>query len=145
MTPLYYTDSTIWNVELETVYEIFWLDANEPRSGSGDKVIKIFYKFPVSAVQSYFICSIWSEETKSKTNGKYILKRNMKSFSNETLNFFFRKFCFSYFLDLAKTVWALRILSQKFTRNFVIKELWALENHVLVNMLLCSSHFTEVH
>ena len=142
MTPLYYTDSTIWNVELETVYEIFWLDANEPRSGSGDKVIKIFYKFPVSAVQSYFICSIWSEETKSKTNGKYILKRNMKSFSNETLNFFFRKFCFSYFLDLAKTVWALRILSQ----NSVIKELWALENHVLVNMLLYSSDysFTEV-
>ena len=58
------------------------------------------------------------------------------------LNVFFRKFCFSYILDLVKTVWALRILSQKFTRKFVIKELWALENHVLVNMLLCSSHFT---
>ena len=75
----------------------------------------------------------------------YIYKWNMKSFSNETLNFFFRKFCLSYILDLAKTVWALRILSQEFSRNFVKKELWALESHVLVNMLLCSSHFTEVH
>ena len=53
--------------------------------------------------------------------------------------------CLSYILDLAKTVWAMWILSQKFTRNFVIKELWALENHVLVNVFLCSSHFTEVH
>ena len=26
-----------------------------------------------------------------------------------------------------------------------IKELGALENHVLANRLLCSSHFTEVH
>ena len=69
----------------------------------------------------------------------------MKSFSNKTLNFFFRKFCFSYIFDRAKTVWAQRILSQKFTRNFVIEELWALENHVLVNVFLCSSHFTEVH
>ena len=75
----------------------------------------------------------------------YIYKWNMKSFSNETLNFFFRKLCLSYILDLAKTVWALRILSQEFSRNFVKKELWVLENHVLVNMLLCSSHFTEVH
>ena len=74
-----------------------------------------------------------------------VWKRNMKSFSNETLNIFFRKLCFSYILDLAKPVWALRILSQKFTKNFVKKELWALENHVLVNMLLCSSHFTEIH
>ena len=44
----------------------------------------------------------------------------MKSFSNETLNFFFRKFFVSYILDIAKTVRA-----------------W--------NMLFCSSHFTEVH
>ena len=28
----------------------------------------------------------------------------MKSFSIETLNFFFRKFCFSHIVDLAKTV-----------------------------------------
>ena len=75
----------------------------------------------------------------------YIWKQNMLSFSNETLSLLFRKSCFSCILDYAKTVWALRILSQKFTRNFVIKELWALENHELVNMLLCSSHFTEVH
>ena len=47
----------------------------------------------------------------------------MKSFPNETLNFFFRKFWASYILDLAKTVRALRILSQKSIRNFGIKEL----------------------
>ena len=69
----------------------------------------------------------------------------MKSFSNETLNFFFRKFLVSYILDLAKTVRALRILAQKSSRNFGIKELQALENHILVNMLLCTSHFTEMH
>ena len=33
-------------------------------------------------------------------------KRNMKSFSNETLNFFFRKFWLSYILDFAKTVFS---------------------------------------
>ena len=86
-----------------------------------------------------------TRKQKAKLAEKYIWKQNMKSFSNETLNFFFRKFCFSYILDLAKTVWALRILLQKFTRNAIINELWALENHVLVNILLCSSHFTEVH
>ena len=47
----------------------------------------------------------------------------MKSVPNETLNFFFRKFWASYILDLAKTVRALRILSQKSIRNFGIKEL----------------------
>ena len=51
-------------------------------------------------------------------------KRNMKSFSNEALIFFIRKIWACYILDLAKTVWALRILSQKSTRNFGIKELW---------------------
>ena len=44
----------------------------------------------------------------------------MKSFSNETLNFFFRKFWASYILDLALTVPALRILSQKCTRSSFI-------------------------
>ena len=48
-------------------------------------------------------------------------KPNMKSFSNETQNFFFGKFCFTYILDIAKTVWILRIFSHKFTRNFVLK------------------------
>ena len=58
----------------------------------------------------------------------------MRTFSNGTLNFFFGKFCFAYILDLLNFL----------TRNFVIKELPALENHVFVNMLLCSSDFTEV-
>ena len=62
----------------------------------------------------------------------------MKSFSNEALNLFLRKFWASYILDLATTVWALQILLQKSTRNFGIKELGALENHVIANMLLCS-------
>ena len=52
-------------------------------------------------------------------------KQNMKSFSIEKLNFFFRKFCFSYILDLAKTVWPLRILPQIFTRNFLKRTLSA--------------------
>ena len=52
----------------------------------------------------------------------------MKSFSNETLNFLFRKFRASYVLDLA--------------RNFEVKDLYALVNE---NMVLCSSLFTEEH
>ena len=86
-----------------------------------------------------------TRKKKAKLAEKYMWKRNMKYFSNETPNFFFRKFWASYILDLAKTVKALRILSQKSTGNFEIKELWAMENHVLVNILLCSSHFTDVH
>ena len=70
---------------------------------------------------------------------------NMKSFSNETLNLFCRKFWDSLILDLPKTVWALRILSQKSTGKFGVKELWTQENHILVNMLLCSSYVTELH
>ena len=58
----------------------------------------------------------------------------MKSFFNEALNFFFRAFWVSYILHLAKTARALRILSLKSTINFGIKELKALENHVLVNI-----------
>ena len=81
----------------------------------------------------------------AKLAEKYISKRNMKSFSNETLSLFFREFCFSYILDLPKTIWALRIPSQKFTRNFVMQEFWAPEIHVHVNMLHCSSHFKEAH
>ena len=68
----------------------------------------------------------------------------MKYFSNEILNFFFRKFWASYILDLAKTVLALRILLQKLAGNFITKELSALENHVLGNMLFCSSHFRYI-
>ena len=106
-------------------------------------------EFSVSMLKET-IALVWdyvseTREWKAKLAEKYMWKRNMKSFSNETLNFFFRKFWVSYILDLAKTVRALRILSQKSTGNFGIKELWALENHILVNMLLCSSHFTEVH
>ena len=70
---------------------------------------------------------------------------NMKSFFSEILNFPFRKFWASYILDRAQTVWALQMLLQKSSLIFWMKKLWAPENHVLVNMLLCSSHFTKVH
>ena len=40
------------------------------------------------------------------------------SFSNEPLNVFFKRFCTSYIFDLANTVWAQRVLSQKSSRNF---------------------------
>ena len=67
---------------------------------------------------------------------KYKWNWNMKSFFMETLNFLFRKFWASYVLDLAQTMWALQILSQKFSLNFWVKELWTLENHVIVNVTL---------
>ena len=70
----------------------------------------------------------------------YILKTKYEIFLQWNTKVFLS--C-SVLLDLAKTVWVLQILSQKFTRNFVIKRFWALVNYVLVNMLLCSSHFTE--
>ena len=60
---------------------------------------------------------------KAQLLGTFLWKRNMKSLSNETLNIFFRKFWACYILDFVKTVWVLRILSQIFTRHFVIKEL----------------------
>ena len=53
ITSLYYIDNAIWNLELKSVF-----DSNKPPSGSGDKVLKIFFHFPVSVVQCYFIYSI---------------------------------------------------------------------------------------
>ena len=60
------------------------------------------------------LCNIWNDEIKciwnyvsemrkekAKVAKKYLWKQNLKSFSNETLDFFFRRFCFSYILDLA--------------------------------------------
>ena len=75
---------------------------------------------------------------KQKLAEKYRWNLNIKSFSNETLNFFFGKFCSSYLLHLFKTLWVLLILSQKSTRNFEMKELWTMY------WWICSSHFTEV-
>ena len=48
---------------------------------------------------------------------RHIWKLNMKSFSNEKLNLFFRKFCCSYVLDLPKTVRAPWILLKELSRN----------------------------
>ena len=68
-----------------------------------------------------------SKTRKYKANlaEKYMWKWTMKSFSNEKLNFLFRKLWASYIWDLA--------------RNFEVKEFWALENHININMILCSS------
>ena len=71
------------------------------------------------------------------------IKQYIKYFPDATLTFFFRKLLTFYVLDLAKTVRALGIVSEKSTRNFGIKKLGALENHVLVNMLHSSSHFAS--
>ena len=67
--------------------------------------------------------------------------QNIKSFSNETLTFSVE----SSFFCLAKTVWVLQILSLKSTRNFGPKHPWALKNHVVMNILICSSDLTDVH
>ena len=76
----------------------------------------------------------------------YTWNWNMKSFSNEALNFLFRKFWASSVLDPAQTIWGLQILPQKSSLNFWMKEFWKpLENHLLMNMLLCTSHYSEVH
>ena len=106
-------------------------------------------EFNVSMLKGTIVL-VWDYVSETRTwKGKlaeeYMWKRNMKSFSNETLILLFRKFWAPYILDLVKTVGALQILSQKPIKNFGIKELRALENHVLVNMLLWSSHFTEIH
>ena len=50
-----------------------------------------------------YISESEARKEKAKLTQKYIRKQNMKSFSNETLRFLFRKFCFSYILDLAQT------------------------------------------
>ena len=100
-------------------------------------------------ISLYAYIYIYNRETErgrdKKLAEKCMWKRNMKSFSDEILNFFFRKFWVSYILDIPKTVLALQLLSQKATSNFGIKELRGLKNHAPVNLLLCSSHFTEAH
>ena len=69
----------------------------------------------------------WKEEIRSKTSGNIYMKKKHEIFLQWNTNFFSSESCFSYILDLSKTAWALRILSQKSTRNFVAKEFWALE------------------
>ena len=64
---------------------------------------------------------------------------SIEAFCTHCLYFIFGEFWPPYILDLAKTVSALQILSQKFTRNFGINKLWRainkLESHVLVTLL----------
>ena len=69
---------------------------------------------------------------------KIFLHWNTAFFSSES------SVCLIFWI-LPKLYWTLWILSQKFTGNVLIKDLWALENDVFVNMLLCSSHFTDAH
>ena len=92
----------------------------------------------------YIYIYIWNEEIKSKTSGKIYMKTKYEIFLQWNIKLFLQKVLFLLHFGSCQ-FWALVILSQKFTRNFGINELWALDNHVLVNMLLRSSHFTEVH
>ena len=104
-------------------------------------------KFKKSAFRLFkmVICTISSESALMKLRLIlwYKLNWNMKSFTNETWNFFLQKVLGLLKLNLAKTVWVLQILSQKSCLNFWMTELWALENHILVNMLLCSSYISQ--
>ena len=51
-----------------------------------------------------------TRKEKAKLADRYMWNWNIKSFSNETINLFFRKFWASFIFDLAKSVWAPRIL-----------------------------------
>ena len=42
-------------IETIPTLETCWFDSNEPRSVSGDKIFNIFFQYPVSVVESYFI------------------------------------------------------------------------------------------
>ena len=99
-------------------------------------VLKVFAKTKYKYVYILFIyiyIYIYNKKwTFSKTSGKVYMNTKHEIFLQwNTKLFLFRKFCFSYILDPVKTVWVLRMLSQKPTRNPVIKQLLALKNHVL--------------
>ena len=51
-----------------------------------------------------------TRKEKAKLAERYMWNWNIKSFSNETINLFFRKFWASFIFDLVKSVWAPRIL-----------------------------------
>ena len=72
-------------------------------------------------------------------------KWNMKSFSNEILDVFFSLGLINFGSCWSCIIRA--ILLQKFSWNsrMKVKQLRALQNHVVVNMLLRSSHLIEVH
>ena len=64
------------------------------------RIILIFTKAAHPKV--FLVKDVLKKKKEMKT--KYMKTKYEKSFSNETLNFFFRKFWASYILDLAKTV-----------------------------------------
>ena len=66
---------------------------------------------------------IWNEEIKSKSSGKIYMKTKYEICFQWNTKRFLQKVLFLLILDLAKTLWPLRILSQTFTRNCVINEL----------------------
>ena len=89
---------------------VFWNDTSA--------VYVLLIDWGISVHQSksaYIYIHIWNEELKSKTSGKIYMKTKYEIIL-QCSTFFFTKFCFSYILNLVKTVWALRILLQKFTR-----------------------------
>ena len=79
-------------------------------------------------------------------------KRNGKSFSNETLNFFFRKFWTSYILDLAKTVRALRISEKKVwiktnrgEENIKTNVIWTFTHLIQLIHLIIYVYFSKIY
>ena len=94
-------------------------------------ILYIYIHIHIIYIYMKYICEIEAQDLSA------MIQRNT--------NFFLRKVLGLLILNPAKTVWVLWIFSQKSARNFQMKELWALENHTLVNMLYCSSYITKVH
>ena len=79
-----------------------------------------------------------TRKQEAKLAEKYLWKPNMKSISNETINTFLQKVLFLLHFGSCQNLMSSANLVETL-RNFVIKEFWALENHVLVNMLLVNN------
>ena len=115
--------SGFWKVTVAT--SNFLIEVHN--DGFAPEIKDLMLKETIALVRDYIY---ETRKEKVKQTKKYMWNCDMNYFSIETL---------------AKTVCSLKILPQKSNRNFVMEELWQLENHALVNMLLFSSHFTEVH
>ena len=78
----------------------------------------------------YFIyIYIWNWERKSKTSRKIYMKTKYETFPQWNTKLLIQKVLFLLHSRSCQNSIALRVSSQNFTRSFVIKEPWALENH----------------
>ena len=69
----------------------------------------------------------------------------MKSFFNETLIFFLQKVLFLLHLGSCQNCMSSTNRVAEIDQKLCNKRVLGTGEHVLVNMLLCFSHFTEVH